>query len=342
MAFMGPKMILFTPRKASKPSRLRHGFTLVEMLVVVGIIVVLVSILVPALSKAYTRAMKARMQLDIQTLVAAMENYKADMRDYPHIDYNDALLVGPPPGGGSAASNPGAVTLCSALVGPGGISVDGYGATGTPTGTGLQGSPGFTIRPQGQVYGPYIEVSRFKFIADPTMSATSQNTVGNMESNLCLADRYNHPILYFKANVNAAYRFTPAMATSSGGYVADIGPAGPAAGSTMPFYNIEDNPVAMRWPNETDNSNALSRMCMMLGNRGHDGWINSFSAADGLPENPNSTAPYLIWSAGPDELFCFDPSDSGAIPTPPPGSIGTLGVAYTKVSTSDDATNFSY
>jgi prepilin-type N-terminal cleavage/methylation domain-containing protein len=336
-AFMEPKMTSSIP--PNKHDRLCRGFTLVEMLVVVGIIVVLVGILLPMLTKAQTRAMRTRMQLDVQTLVAAMENYKADMRDYPHIDYNDAALVGSPPGGAApAASNPGAVVLCSALVGPGGVNVDGYGATGVPTGTGIQGAPGFTIRPRGQVYGPYIDVSRFKFIADPTMSNSATNVAGNLESNLCLADRYNHPILYFKANINAAYRLAAtASTTASGGYIADIGPTGPAAGSTMPFYNIEDNPVAMRWPNETTNSSALARMQMMLGDKDHDGWINAFSAADGLPENPKATAPYLIWSAGPDELFCFDPSDSGGVA----GSIGTLGVAYTKSANSDDATNFS-
>ncbi|HWE02705.1 MAG TPA: prepilin-type N-terminal cleavage/methylation domain-containing protein [Tepidisphaeraceae bacterium] len=315
----------------------RRGFTLVEMLVVVGIIVVLVGILLPAINKVHTRAIRGRMQLDIQTLVAAMESYKADMRDYPHIDYTDAALVstaGPPGGLAPAASNPGAVTLCTALVGPGGLNIDGYGATGITSGTNIpMGSPGFTIRPQGQVYGPYIDVSRFKFITDPTMDPTQTNAAGNHESNLCLADRYSHPILYYKANTNAAY--TSASTTiTGGGFAADVGPGS----GSYPYYNYQDNPVAFRWPNEANNSLSLLRFQMMLGDKDHSGMIDTASKADGLPEIPNSTASYLIWSAGPDELFGFDVTD----PQSGPNTVGNISGVFRNVSTSDDATNFSY
>jgi hypothetical protein len=114
--------------------------------------------------------------------------------------------------------------------------------------------------------------------------------------------------------------------------VADVAPNTPP----YPFYNYEDNPIAFRWPTtggmETSNANGMKRMRLMLGDRDGDGWINAVSTADKLPENPNTTAPYLIWSAGPDELFGFDLTPS----------TGSSAIPYTNVGTSDDATSFAY
>jgi len=52
----------------SKPSATRSGFTLVEILVVIGIIVVLAGILLPTVLKAYRQAGKTRAAADLQTI----------------------------------------------------------------------------------------------------------------------------------------------------------------------------------------------------------------------------------------------------------------------------------
>jgi prepilin-type N-terminal cleavage/methylation domain-containing protein len=107
-------------------SRRRSAFTLVELLVVIGIILVLMSILLPGLSRAWKIAFRSRMRADLQVISTALEAYRADFDQYPG-------LVNP--GGG-------AETLFRALVG-------------------LNGT-GFRTRPGGKLWGPYLPPDRFK------------------------------------------------------------------------------------------------------------------------------------------------------------------------------------
>jgi len=58
-----------------KYSMRRSGFTLVELLIVVGIIAVLVSMLLPALNKARTAAMQIQCQSNIRQIVMATLSY---------------------------------------------------------------------------------------------------------------------------------------------------------------------------------------------------------------------------------------------------------------------------
>ncbi len=61
---------------ATSSLKTRHAFTLVELLVVIGIIVVLASIGVPMGMKAYKAAERSRIQADLNTITVGLEAFK--------------------------------------------------------------------------------------------------------------------------------------------------------------------------------------------------------------------------------------------------------------------------
>src|SRR5688572_27705256 len=61
----------------------KHGFTLVEMLVVISIIAILAALLIPAINMAIRAARNAAIGVEINQLATAIESYKQDKGDYP-------------------------------------------------------------------------------------------------------------------------------------------------------------------------------------------------------------------------------------------------------------------
>jgi len=147
---------------------MRHGFTLVELLVTIGIIALLVGIAFPAVHYAMKSSRATRIAADLNSIAFGLQAYKQDFGDYPR----------PDPRNTSPAR--GAETLCRALLAPGQAGKltdptirpgdDGADGLGFRTRRGVNShhngaydSNGMPIMIfdnwlfQGKVYGPYVQ-----------------------------------------------------------------------------------------------------------------------------------------------------------------------------------------
>ncbi len=122
-----------------------RGFTLVELLVVIGIIVILMSILLPVLSNVRKKAAITAQKMDFQVIGSALEQYKSDFNVYP---LNSGFAL-------SATGQYTIGPLAAAMIGPGPAVTD----ASNHNGDGKDG-PGFIALGR-KVYGPYLTPDKF-------------------------------------------------------------------------------------------------------------------------------------------------------------------------------------
>ena len=293
-------------RRLNQGSAARRAFTLVELLVVIGIIVLLVGLATPMITRAWKAGDRAATFADLQAIATALEAYRQDHGDYPRVRQetgisNSATRPNPPTG---------AQILCQALIGPAPATEPGAPANQRAIQDGVEG-PGFRVRAQGRVFGPYLPASKFK-IGDPANLNTPLSTPAPGRWLLAtILDRYNKPILYFPAS--------PAKPN-----IRVAGSPPPFVGqSELSMYDQSDNFITGSFtPFDTNGGNAMRKMRQMLGDINNNGYLDN-------GESEAYTGPFILWSSGPDETF-----------GPAPGPTGTPAEIRKAVDKSDDITNF--
>lgn len=195
----------------------RAGFTLVELLTVIGIISLLISILLPSLSRARNQAKKVRVQAQLDAIGKGLEMFRNDFNAYPDsslrqdpIDWTPPPVNLPPPNGRYLS---GAHWLARALAGHDFQGVDNGGLVlkaanlATPPGPGLGLTPPLDLTEldsstavpgrYSERKGTYLEGEVFARDTDPRLQDQAN---GPATRRSIVMDGYNFPILYYRAN----------------------------------------------------------------------------------------------------------------------------------------------
>lgn len=201
----------------------QKSFSLIELLVVIGIIALLIAILMPSLSSARVQAKRLHVSAQIKSLSTGLEIFRAETdlgATYPPSDahigssstgrppmYIKSPVLGGPSGGGYTKIN-GASLLVYALSGPDRRGTAGFGRE-WEEGYDVQGTAPYGDPPSGWYnldivsnvprYGPYFDdSSTIKKLSE--IQDISNDPGGNPidYAQQVYADKFGHPILYYR------------------------------------------------------------------------------------------------------------------------------------------------
>lgn len=305
----------------------RGAFSVVELLVVIGIVALLLGVAVPTVLKAWKSSKKTTTGLTIQMLATGITAYQQDHGIYPPLaTYASGPNMGRPiPGTGFSS-------LARCLLGVGGRNpgpLNGPFGAGTEYGMGshvlASGQTFLAFRkPEGQpptntaywvpfsgadgVDGPGFKLRR----TDPTTSGdgvvpsnddlVTGKTYGPYidikfpSVGFALRDASDNTILYYVATGRKPDLGTALAAPAANGpYVGTTGSA---------FYDASQNSFDVL---------PLEAMRMLLGDKNANGAIDA-------GETAAHTGPYLLWTAGDDGIYGFTSNRSDDVTnfTPPP------------------------
>ena len=313
-----------------------RGFTIVELLIVIGIIAVLATLVGIVASKARGTADKFRLGAQLQAIAVGLDAYKTDFQAYPTTTLDDATTTADDEINSDQFR--GARTLCKALMGQTGGQSGTIGPVGSSyvlTRPDQDGKAGFgfvtlgrsgvgtiadaTGNLTGKSYGPYLNVDKFKVTEVTTINGYTVNgktyqrgdyVDGNTYTDRAvLLDANDSPILYWPCLNPQAPVTTPSFATAS---------PKPAAFAYVSIGHTTSDPLSTL---ETNGTGALTYPGTAM-YRGSDNgyWLPTpifrkllgDTNADGevdlsLGEKPAVVGKYILWSAGTDKIFGPDP-----------------------------------
>ena len=287
---------------ATAPARRRTkgrsaGFTLAELIVVIGIILLLIAILLPAVNKVYSAGDRAAQRQALNSIEQALETYLADCDDYPRFE---------PVGGGiNDAQDRGARLLARALFGPApktdasfapgdsradeiAAFQDGFGDENGLFGFKSdrqvisEGNSSVFYFPN-KTNGPYLQPERWTL---------RKNAAGGFDPDVVILDRNEQPILYYPG-----LRKTPDLSITLDDETFDAGVRtrgtfitvnSPTMAGNLArqegMYNAADNHLHLA-ARQTDETNG--DLNVMLGDLDRDGAL-------GAGETAAYTGPYLL------------------------------------------------
>jgi prepilin-type N-terminal cleavage/methylation domain-containing protein len=203
------------------------GFTLVELLTVVGIIALLIGILVPSLSRARDQARKVAVKSQVDAIGKNLEIYHNEYKQYPESRLReDPVTNWPDPDGAGPFSAPsdgallsGAHWLARAMMGHDTQGVDAQGLSmrdGAATTYDYDDFRGETSPPgpYADRNGPYVEArSTWARDDDSKLNQTGSPNTGRA---VLIDTSWGWPILYYRANTSARRPFSMNAGTGSG------------------------------------------------------------------------------------------------------------------------------
>ncbi len=284
--------------------RRARGFTLIEMLVVIGIIVVLAGILIPVSIRAFNKADRAAIRLHMLGIETALEAYKADFGSFPttSLDATTSPFSASSPNTWGVDINAtglrGARTLAKALVGAGEQgSFASANVVATPVHViGQDGNNGFGFRTVGRggvvnasskVHGPYLDMSTYRIaIATATNVDPDWNnsTYDAARDQIVILDRVRRPVLYYP-QINASAQVNAIVGTINTSTERQGLVSGNDANTTAMYRG-------------SDNSSFLSEATLRVAL----GDVNANGRLD-AGESQSFRGPYILWSGGPDLNF---------------------------------------
>jgi len=204
--------------QANRTKRKTNGFTLVELLGVIGIIGILMSILVPTVRIAVIQSKNATMKATIHAISLGLDQFRNDFGSYPESDFTalSAIDSNLPYRGSNLAPhngpfmNTGAHLLTEAMLGEDNLGYEVNHRYYITNGYPVDGEGSTT---QVKRWGPYVSIENLKVDNLPKYVETIEDTYRNSmdervwENNMnsVIFDSFNtknpRPIVSFKANI---------------------------------------------------------------------------------------------------------------------------------------------